>query len=73
MERDVLLSQNITISKETYYERADAYQTYISNTSSDFVPPQTENAKKVQIPYAFKLLNQEARTIGVNDFRYINN
>ena len=66
MERDVLLSHGISqFSKETYYERADAYQTYVSNTSSDFVPPQTENAKKVQIPYAFKLLNQEARTIGV--------
>lgn len=66
MERDVLLSHGIAqFARETYFERSDAYQTFIDTHTGDFVPPDTKNSTKIQIPYAFKLLKQEAQTMGV--------
>jgi DNA-directed RNA polymerase beta subunit len=66
MERDVLLSHGISqFAKETYFERADGYKTFMDTDTGNIVPPNHMGAKCVKFPYAFKLLQQEATTMGV--------
>lgn len=66
MERDVLLSHGISqFTRETFMERSDAFKMDIDCETGEVALPNARKTKTVQVPFAYKLLHQEARTLGV--------
>ena len=78
MERDSILSHGIAaFLKESLMERSDIYEFEVENSSGDialvdkkknvFIPSSAENTHyhSVKTPYAFKLLLQEIKALGV--------
>jgi DNA-directed RNA polymerase II subunit RPB2 len=72
MERDSLLSHGATsFLKEAFFEKADRFEMYVDSETGQIVPKfkygvENHNAKKVRVPYAFKLLMQEIQSMNIS-------
>jgi len=72
MERDSLISHGATsFLKEAFFDKADRFEMFVDSETGQIVPKvkygiENHNAKKVRVPYAFKLLMQEIQSMNIS-------